>query len=196
MERGRAASQNTAWPAPFLHQQGQQREGAHVFLFFVFPHAESLSRRSQGEHPRHKTAWGRSGWGVRESTPNSTSEQPLWNASLGARKASQSARSSSSTMATLLFFSPVHTGCFLRERPIFTLPHSHSLAQFQTNPKSLQSARHAAWIHTKPDTGGCVHNVPSLRDKVITHTRTRARHDTIRSSTTHFNTKVLRLLVH
>lgn len=70
------------------------------------------------------------------------------------------------------FFSPVHSGCFLRERPIFTLPHSHSLAQFQTNPKSLQSARHAAWIHTKPDTGGCVHNVPSLRDKVITHTHT------------------------
>lgn len=115
----------------FAPARAAKRGGPRFFLFVFFPRAESLSRRSQGEHPRHKTARGRSGWGVRESTPNGTSEQPLRNASLGTRKASQRARSSSSTMATLLFFSPVHTGCFLRERPIFTLPHSHSLVHFK-----------------------------------------------------------------
>lgn len=129
------------------------------------------------------------GWGDRESTPNGTLEQPLQNASLRARRASQRARSSSSTMATLRFFFCFFSSAFFVSAPFSSqsLPHSHSPAQFQANPKSSPNASHTSPEYIPNQKQTAVDNVPSLRDKVITHTGTRARNDTIRSSAMHFN---------
>lgn len=109
--RRKEASQNTAWPAPFFAPpRAAKGGGGPRFFFFSIPRAESLSRRTQGSTPDANERGGCLGWGVRESTPNCTSEQPPQNASSRARKASQRARSSSSTMAKHydFFLSPVH----------------------------------------------------------------------------------------
>lgn len=50
------------------------------------------------------------------------------------------------------------------------LPHSHLLAQFQTNPKSSPNASHTSPAYIPNQKQMAVDNVPSLRDKVITHT--------------------------
>lgn len=49
------------------------------------------------------------------------------------------------------------------------LPHSHLLAQFQTNPKSSPNASHTSPAYIPNQKQTAVDNVPSLRDKVITH---------------------------
>lgn len=90
---------------------------------------------------------------------------------------------------TVFFFFCFFSSAFFVSAPFSSqsLPHSHSPAQFQANPKSSPNASHTSPEYIPNQKQTAVDNVPSLRDKVITHTGTRARNDTIRSSAMHFN---------
>lgn len=90
---------------------------------------------------------------------------------------------------TMVFFFCFFSSAFFVSAPFSpqSLPHSHSPAQFQANPKSSPNASHTSPEYIPNQKQTAVDNVPSLRDKVITHTGTRARNDTIRSSAMHFN---------